>query len=100
MKTTIGINVITKTAKEQDQLLWNHCKDNYNSIIPDAREIIAKYTDCVWDINSDTVYLKKGEVSNIILFVFWNRKWIEKRALRAELKKYIDAKFKHVFNAV
>ena len=104
MITKIGINIITKTTKEQDQLVnlresRAYYEDAYNSSIrPHAKKIIDKYTDCNWDINSDTVYLKNGEVSNTIIFVFYNEKGIEKKALRDELTKYIDAKFKRLFN--
>ncbi len=67
METKIGINIITTTAKEQDQLVSlresrAYYEDVYNSSIrPYAKKIIDKYTECNWDINSDTVYLKTGK---------------------------------------
>ena len=106
MQTKIGINILTKTAIEQDILVDQresraYYEDAYNgSIRPHAKKIIDKYTDCNWDINSNTVYLKNGEVSNTIIFVFYNKKGIEKKVLREELTKYINNKFKRLFNRV
>ena len=104
MRTKIGINIITKTAREQELLVREresraYYEDAYNgSLNAHAKKIINKYTNCYWDINSDTVYLKNGEVSNTIIFVFYNEKGIEKKALRAELTKYIEGKFKRLFS--
>lgn len=103
MQTIIGININTKTAREQDLLInqrecRDYCGEPYNlTVRPRVYKIIQKITDCNWEIDSNTVYLENGEVRNTIVFMFHNEKGIDKKALRAELTKYIDAKFKRLF---
>ena len=104
MSTKIGINVIAKTARQQNQLVElrdsrAYYEDAYNgSIRPHAKKIIEKITDVGFDIESETSYLKNGEVMNAIIFVFYNESGIDKKTIRKELKKYIDAKFTRLFN--
>ena len=104
MKTKIGINIITKTAREQELLVREresraYYEDAYNgSLNAHSKKIIEKYTDCNWEINCDTTFLKNNEVSNTIIFGFYNESGIDKKALRAELTKYIEGKFNRLFN--
>tara|TARA_R110000744_G_scaffold167089_1_gene284438 strand:- start:235 stop:549 length:315 start_codon:yes stop_codon:yes gene_type:complete len=104
MNTRIGINILTKTAREQELLTQKresraYYEDAYNgSLRPYAEKIIVKLTDELFDIIAETTILENGNVMNVIIFEFYNLKPIKKDALRKELKKYIDGHFKRLFN--
>jgi len=104
MKTIIGINVETKTAREQELLVsYRECRayyeDAYNGSLKEhAKKIIAKYVDCSWEIGMNTTFLKDGCVCNTIIFGFYNEKGFNKKELRVELDNYIQGKFKCLFN--
>ena len=104
MQTIIGINIETATAREQELLVGQresraYYEDAYNdSLNAHCKKIIEKYTDCNWEIGMGTDYLKEGRVRNSIIFRFYNTKGFDKKALRQELNKYIQAKFKRLFN--
>lgn len=104
MQTIIGINVETTTAKEQDLLVNQresraYYEEAYNgSLKKHCEKVILQFTDCNWEIGMDTCYLKNNKVRNSIIFRFYNTKGIDKKALRQELDKYIQAKFKRLFN--
>lgn len=103
MNTRIGINILTKTAKEQELLVQEresraYYEDAYNgSIRPHAEKIISKLTEELFDIRAETTMLDNGNVLNVIIFEFYNLKPINKTALRQELKKYIEGRFKRLF---
>jgi len=103
MKTDIGINILCKTAKEQDIVINSresraYYEDAYNgSIRKKLDEIISKYTDARTEFRGKTFYHKNGEVSNTILISIYNTKGFLKRELKAELKNYVDAHFKRKF---
>ena len=105
MASKIGVNVLCKTAKEQDILVSErecraYYEDAYNgSIRKRIIEIIAEYIDnCNFEISSGTHYLKDGSVSNSILIKLYNEKGYNKKELREKIKKYIDAHFERKFN--
>ncbi len=102
-RSKIGIEVITTTAREQELLRGvrdsqAYYEDHYSGKIgKEANKIIEKYTDCNWEIDDETVLLKDGKVRNIIIFVFYNKKGYDKKALRAELEALVKEKTASIF---
>jgi hypothetical protein len=103
METIIGINIETKTAREQELLAMERDAIDYygccyvGSITSHCEKVIRKFTDCAWHISKDSTILKSGTVRNVIIFKIYNIKGFNKKALRQELDKYLQAKFKRLF---
>jgi hypothetical protein len=101
METIIGINIETKTAREQELLVIERDYSSfwaYNGFLKShCKKIISKYTDCNWYIGASVAFLKNEMVRNVIIFRIYNTKGFNKKALRQELNKYIQPKFKRLF---
>ena len=105
MASIIGIDVLCKTAREQDILVsYRECSayptDAYNgSIRKRLIKIIAEYIDnCSFEISFKTHYFKDGSVLNSIIIKLYNEKGYNKKELRLKIKNYIDGHFKRKFN--
>lgn len=104
MVSKIGVNILCRTAKEQDILVSErecrvYYEDAYNrSIRKRIESIVSEFIDCRIEISSGTHHLKDGSVSNSILITLFNEKGFQKKELKAKIKKYINAHFKRRFD--
>lgn len=102
METTIGINIDTTTAREQELIVAHrnnaaYYEEPYTGSLKDScQKIIEIYTDCYWELGSATGFLKDGKVRNSIIFRFYNLKGFDKKALRKDLNAHIKEKFEHI----
>lgn len=103
MKTKIGVNILTKTAVEQDKLIClrenrQYYQEPYEfSLRAEFEKIIEKHTEEDFDIIVKTNYITFGNVLNSIIFEFYNLKPIPKKQIRKDLRNFIENYFKKLF---
>ena len=100
METTIGVNILCKTAKEQFLFLeakngQEYYKDYFSRI--GFKEIIDKYYFLYYGINCKHHFNSDGTVLNAIIIEIHNEKGFNKNALKSELKLYIENYFNDLF---
>lgn len=103
MKTTIGINIVTRTAVEHNRLMLiknsgAYYEDYYMDIGKFIYSTIEDYPVNYWNITSSTAYQDDGSVVNAIIFELYHSGGIEKSTLKDEIENkvrgYVDEKLK------
>lgn len=100
----IGINIETKSAREQDLFLKEkYATDYYSdyfefSLRRKINEIISRFSDNFsFSIQTETCFLKNGNCLNSIVFEITSEKNFIKKNLKIEIQNFLTNYFENKF---
>jgi hypothetical protein len=101
----IGINITTKTAKQQELLVRKrearaYWQGAYHSVLYDGvtQMVEDNAGSRFFDIKSEESFNKDGSVTNAIIFTFHGLVNVSKKELRTKIKEFVEKQMEDILN--